>query len=497
MAIKHNFTSPKSDGGDASLVKPSNWNANHTIEAGTAFTTPVITSPTINGTIVATAGSGLVRTATKVVAANDADATVKLQADYVCDGTADDVQIQAVIDSLSASGGKIILSEGTFDTTSAIALVDNLVLRGMGKSTSITYSGADTTGGLTTGLFTLGIGGLSNIIIRDLALNGAGLINCLFGKDVSNVLVESCDIQSPTAAYNAYPIFLRGSHIRVLDNYLHDAMVGALCGKDSGDSFAANDITYAFNHVYNTNDDSLAFDNVVGGKIIGNYIDRNDAAVGDHVSGVKIYGGCQYVYIAGNDILNLDNATYITHGIKWEIGDDSSIGCDITISGNHIRTVSGSGVRAGGGWGANEPKNIILQGNRIYDTNKLSNADDADISLYSPLGMTITGNRFNTFYIVTPHTWLDTIDKVNDNIGYVTENLGVASNVDLDASGVGVIAHGCDITPTWASVQCQSANLNVRISSIDATNINIIVYDLDNAAINNVDTHDFYWQARV
>ena len=32
MAIKHAFTSGKADGGDATLVQPSNWNADHTIQ---------------------------------------------------------------------------------------------------------------------------------------------------------------------------------------------------------------------------------------------------------------------------------------------------------------------------------------------------------------------------------------------------------------------------------------------------------------------------------
>ena len=34
MAIKHAFTSEKSDGGDATLVRPSNWNADHTGRIG-------------------------------------------------------------------------------------------------------------------------------------------------------------------------------------------------------------------------------------------------------------------------------------------------------------------------------------------------------------------------------------------------------------------------------------------------------------------------------
>jgi hypothetical protein len=38
MAIKHTFVSGKSDGTDATLVQPSNWNASHTIDAGTVGT---------------------------------------------------------------------------------------------------------------------------------------------------------------------------------------------------------------------------------------------------------------------------------------------------------------------------------------------------------------------------------------------------------------------------------------------------------------------------
>lgn len=43
MGIKHLFASGKTDGGDATLVQPSNWNANHTIDSEVTF--PAIASP--------------------------------------------------------------------------------------------------------------------------------------------------------------------------------------------------------------------------------------------------------------------------------------------------------------------------------------------------------------------------------------------------------------------------------------------------------------------
>jgi hypothetical protein len=54
------------------------------------------------------------RTATYVVAASDAPAHVKKQADYVCDGTDDQVEIQAAIDALPTGGGIVHLTTGNY-----------------------------------------------------------------------------------------------------------------------------------------------------------------------------------------------------------------------------------------------------------------------------------------------------------------------------------------------------------------------------------------------
>jgi len=60
------------------------------------------------------------RAATFVVAASDASADSRQFADYLCDGTADNVDINAAI--TAAGAGKVELSEGTFACTSRINL---------------------------------------------------------------------------------------------------------------------------------------------------------------------------------------------------------------------------------------------------------------------------------------------------------------------------------------------------------------------------------------
>lgn len=58
-----------------------------------------------------------------IVAASDAPSDWKQRARFVCDGTDDNVQIQAAIDALPASGGRVELSPGNFYY--AIATTDN------------------------------------------------------------------------------------------------------------------------------------------------------------------------------------------------------------------------------------------------------------------------------------------------------------------------------------------------------------------------------------
>ncbi len=94
------------------------------------------------------------RTATRVVAASDADDRSKIEADFICDGTDDDVEIQAALDNLPALGGEVHLTEGNFSLTSQLArTINNITVSGVGKSTRIALNGvtAVITAGAQTG----------------------------------------------------------------------------------------------------------------------------------------------------------------------------------------------------------------------------------------------------------------------------------------------------------------------------------------------------------
>lgn len=84
------------------------------------------------------------KTACLYVAASNSSAYEQLIADYVCDGTADEVQIQAAIDALPTNGGVVELSVGTFSTSAAISWAKNsVILKGQGiDATKITATAA-------------------------------------------------------------------------------------------------------------------------------------------------------------------------------------------------------------------------------------------------------------------------------------------------------------------------------------------------------------------
>lgn len=112
------------------------------------------------------------RVATLLVAASDALDRTRAQADYICDGAADQVQINAALNALPANGGRVMLSEGIFTIDDPITIpANNITLEGQGRSTFIDGDG------LATGEHAIVISGVTHTAIKKLAIqtqDGAG-----------------------------------------------------------------------------------------------------------------------------------------------------------------------------------------------------------------------------------------------------------------------------------------------------------------------------------
>jgi len=108
------------------------------------------------------------RAVTLVVAASDSKDTTN--ADYVCDGVNDQIEIQAAIDALPAQGGMVLLLEGTYNISATINIMsNNVTLAGVGWATKLFL-----VNGANCSVIVVGDGAtaLTGICIKDLQIDG-------------------------------------------------------------------------------------------------------------------------------------------------------------------------------------------------------------------------------------------------------------------------------------------------------------------------------------
>lgn len=86
-------------------------------------------------------GSHIPNNAALFVAAFDAPDSVKASANFICDGTSDQAEINQAIDQLQPQGGKVCLSAGTFNVTGAIRMRRRTMLVGQNRATIINAVG--------------------------------------------------------------------------------------------------------------------------------------------------------------------------------------------------------------------------------------------------------------------------------------------------------------------------------------------------------------------
>ena len=163
----------------------------HSIPSGT-YTGNV--SATTVGATTLNAPTG--RTATYVIAASDAPAIVKAQADKTCDGTADDVQIQ---EALTAGYLNIWLSQGTFNISTTLRYQNHYQnLIGSGRTATVLYlsSGSDCTVIAGNGATTLTQCGIGSLLIDGNKTNNAsgnGVdFTGLTSYHIKDVVISNC-----------------------------------------------------------------------------------------------------------------------------------------------------------------------------------------------------------------------------------------------------------------------------------------------------------------
>ena len=309
------------------------------------------------------------RSSTYVIAASNATATEKAQADYVCDGTADNVQIQAANDALP-SGGIIQLLGPTFNLAasglpvgneSSIRLSSNIWLKGEGKYTTKLVIGNGVQENAICAI------SKSGVRISDLEIDGNKTGN-----------VET----APAADSKQNNIYFSATTKSSVDNvYTHDAIFhGIFNYQGTYNSFTKNECAanryrpihahttvnynyYGFNYIHGNGsaDDSTfgglfvlfngAHDNVIEGNII-----EDELSIG----GIHVDGGTAAVYdntIIGNTI----DVTADANVMGIYIASTSNNLSRLTISGNTIK-----GGRHGISEASGTMDKLVIANNIIY-----------------------------------------------------------------------------------------------------------------------------------
>ena len=88
-------------------------------------------------------------------------------ADYTTDGTADDVQFQAALDALPATGGRLNVLTGAYSFSATVSrAIDNITIMGTGQGTSFSNNGV-------AALFSAGA--QSNWVLKDFSTDAGGI----------------------------------------------------------------------------------------------------------------------------------------------------------------------------------------------------------------------------------------------------------------------------------------------------------------------------------
>jgi len=292
-------------------------------------------------------------------------------ADYVCDGTADNVQIQAAVDSLSGAG-VVQLLEGTFTYAAKTDIYhddDGICIKGMGKGVTI-IDGALADGVPFIELHADTGETLSHVRLSEFTIDAtdhhtnAGVLGMISHQEagaieyleISNVEINTANnLNSGIMFFNAVGT---NKYIRILNT----------------------DITSTAGLVYGIG----IFKNTENLWIENNYVSVSSSGA---YNGIAVYGGSKYFHVSNNIVIGGGHTPIaVSPGQYGEI-----------IS----NVVDGSGVAAEGGievewkaghYGTDTSHHIVVSGNIVFNANWGIYTHRRDTGDIAPHDITITGN---------------------------------------------------------------------------------------------------------
>jgi parallel beta-helix repeat protein len=305
-------------------------------------------------------GGGL-RSATKIVAASNS--LDKTRADYVCDGTADQEEINAAISAISSVGGTVLLLEGTYNITGSVNLASNIALVGQGPGTVLRIPDY-----FNANLSVIYGSGISRVLVADLRVDGnrahnmSGTMHGIYLTPVTYSEVRNCWVEN-----------MRDFGILLLASSSNNIISGNTCRGNGGHgihlySSSNNNIISGNTCLGNVQDGINLFASCNYNTIVGN------AFQGNSYHGIHLTSSCNNNVIVGNSVLgNSQYADNTYDGIRVTSNSDYNF-----ISGNMVRHQGLTNQqRYGINVNSSDCGGNLIHGNDLYQAGKTADFNDA------------------------------------------------------------------------------------------------------------------------
>lgn len=278
---------------------------------------------TDNGSQLRIDNHAIARTATLVVAASDASSASKAQADYVCDGMADDVEIQAAIDALPAGRTSI----------ATVKLIGNFSLNKSPAGNYCLSLPSYTLLDLSEAKLTMAAHQNVHVIVNADQVGGDTRIHVYGGEIDQNM--SNQDLAHYTTPYSWYGIFFLKVTDSVIDHcYIHDCIRYGIQVDACTDILIHSNIITDVGDV--TVDDGDCVEATIDGGACEGIVVTNNILSGAYASGIEFQGGDHHI-ASGNKITG--NASTTT-GIEFS----ATINRCIAVGNNIYDLPSGRGV---------------------------------------------------------------------------------------------------------------------------------------------------------
>jgi hypothetical protein len=322
------------------------------------------------------------------------------QADYITDGTADNVEIQQAIDAATAAGGgHVYLQAGTYNLAATINLKSNVILEGQGVGTILKpVSGTSIITAYSSG------GAITCQTISQAAVISLRIDGTNFQHDSAAVHIDNCsDIKVGNCRIdniNGFGVFttagLTGSasgttqRVTIFNNYIYGYGLNDLIGGGAYTTTATVTDVKAYAN-------ELIQDCTVNGY--GNAIDmigttRMTITGNDSTGSINMgteHGNHSYMVISGNTIKPAINLSSSNGRIQVTASSLSTANSDtITISNNTLMSVGSIGVK---GISTMYLQNVAITGNVLK-----GNTTQSGIQLWFTQQATVTGNTVDGAY---------------------------------------------------------------------------------------------------